>query len=222
MGDSITYGIDSSDGNGYRQDLQNNLYGSDQLFVGSVKSGNMYDNDNEGHPGATINQIAGYAWNSLGDRPNVVLLHAGTNDLNNPNPTDPYSSAPDRLGSLIDEIVGACPDAAVLVAQIIGSADAGTQSRIDTFNSQVPGVVAARANKGQHVMVVDMSSVRGGDLSADGTHPTDSGYSKMAGIWWSAMSAADWKSWIQAPVGSDPPTRKPRRERRALPDPRMK
>lgn len=175
----------------------------------------MYDNDNEGHPGATINQIAGFAWNSLSERPNVILLHAGTNDLNNPYPTDPYSSAPDRLGSLIDEVVGACPDAAVLVAQIIGSANTDTQSRIDSFNSQVPGVVAQRANQGQHVMVVDMRSVTANDLS-DGTHPTDAGYKMMADIWYNALSAADWDSWIQAPVGPDPPTRKLRRERRAV------
>ncbi|SLM38138.1 SGNH hydrolase-type esterase domain [Lasallia pustulata] len=219
LGDSITYGTDSSDGNGYRIGLQENLDGSDQLFIGSVQSGNMYDNDNEGHPGATINQIASFAWNSLPDRPNVVLLHAGTNDLNNPNPTDPYSGAPDRLGSLIDEIVGECPDAAVLVAQIIQSANSDTEARIQDYNSQIPGVVADRANQGQHVMVVDMSSIGGSDLSSDGTHPTDAGYQIMAGIWLNGLQTADSYGWIQPPVGSDPPTRKPRRERRALSHP---
>ena len=75
------------------------------LFVGSVRSGNMGNNANEGHPSATISQIQGYAANSLGDRPNIVLIHAGTNDLHSSDPADPYDGAPDRLNSLINAVI---------------------------------------------------------------------------------------------------------------------
>lgn len=51
-------------------------------FVGSVQAGTMPDSDNEGHNGATIDQISLFATVSLPQRPNVVLLHAGTNDIN--------------------------------------------------------------------------------------------------------------------------------------------
>ena len=46
---------------------------------------------------------------SLGARPNLILLHAGTNDLDgNPAGSDPSEAgAPDRLGKLIDVIVDA-------------------------------------------------------------------------------------------------------------------
>ncbi|MDP9869149.1 MULTISPECIES: hypothetical protein [Streptosporangium] len=33
-------------------------------------------------------------------------------------------------------------------------------------------------------------------------HPTDAGYAKMADAWYSAISAADAKGWIQTPLPS--------------------
>jgi lysophospholipase L1-like esterase len=78
LGDSITWGFQSSDGNGYRLDLKNLLSGNQVIYVGSQQSGSMANNENEGHPGALIDQIATYAQASLPDRPNVVLLMAGT------------------------------------------------------------------------------------------------------------------------------------------------
>ena len=84
LGDSITWGFQSSDGNGYRLDLQNDLSGSNVDFVGAVNSGSMSDNANAGYPGYTIDQIAGVAPNSLPDRPNIILLHVSIqHDPNN-------------------------------------------------------------------------------------------------------------------------------------------
>ncbi len=48
LGDSITYGIKSSDNNGYRLQLLNDLSGSKVVYVGSVRNGDMADNFNEG------------------------------------------------------------------------------------------------------------------------------------------------------------------------------
>jgi lysophospholipase L1-like esterase len=155
--------------------------------------------DNEGHPGATINQISNFSDASLPDRPNIVLLHAGTNDLNNSPATDPYSTAPERLGALIDKIHTACPDATILVAQIINAASAATESRIKTFNAAIPDLVANRTQAGQHIAVVDMQSIGTADL-VDGLHPTDAGYSKMGDIWFQAIKDAASKGWICPPV----------------------
>ncbi|KAK2734883.1 GDSL-like lipase acylhydrolase [Colletotrichum kahawae] len=82
LGNSITNDFQSSFGNGYRLQLLNNLKGNTVDFVGSVQAGTMSDSDNEGHNGATIDQISSFATVSLPQRPNVVLLHAGTNDIN--------------------------------------------------------------------------------------------------------------------------------------------
>lgn len=48
LGDSITYGFQSSDNNGYRLQLLSDLSGSKVVYVGSVRNGDMADNFNEG------------------------------------------------------------------------------------------------------------------------------------------------------------------------------
>ena len=190
LGDSITFGYLSPDGNGYRLELLEDLIGTNFTFIGSVRSGNMTNNQNEGHPGATISQIQQYANNSLPEKPNVVLIHVGTNDMNDDPPDEPYATAPERLGSLIDTVVaGAAPNALVLVAQIIQAGNNATNARITTFNDAVPGVVAQRAALGQNVEVVDFRSITPADLQ-DGLHPSEEGYLKMGDIWFVAIYAA--------------------------------
>ena len=115
----------------------------------------MHNNQCEGHNGAVISQIASYANASLPERPNVVLLMAGTNDMNIP--TDP-DTAPDRLGILIDQVITACPDAAVLVAQLIHSGYVATNNRIASYNSALERVVAQRAKAGKHVLLAEAMS----------------------------------------------------------------
>ena len=144
--------------------------------------------------------------------------------MNNDPPTDPYASAPQRLGALIDEVLCTCPNATLIVAQIIESGNSGTSSRVTTYNAAVPGVVAERANKGFKVMVrtfhaisvspcsrishadrelsqtVDMSSIGvGGNDLVDGLHPTDYGYNEMATLWYQALQQASSKGWITTP-----------------------
>ena len=82
LGDSITWGFASSDGNGYRQHLHSKLSsgGNAISFVGSQISGSMPNGHNEGHNGATISEIGGFfaaAGGLARSRPNVVLLMAG-------------------------------------------------------------------------------------------------------------------------------------------------
>lgn len=167
-------------------------------YVGSVQSGTMADNYNEGHSGATIDQIASFTTLSLGKRPNVVLLHAGTNDMNLP--VDP-ANAPTRLGTLIDLVLATCPDAVIIVAQIIASANTVTQANIITYNAAIPDIVAARVAQGYHVTVVDMFSRL--SLSTDYTddlHPNDVGYSIMGDVWYEAIAQASGMDWITPPV----------------------
>lgn len=132
-----------------------------------------------GYSGYTINQISSAADHSITTyKPNIILLHAGTNDVSRgDNTPDPVSGAPDRLGQLIDKCVSRNQDAAIIVAQIINAKDGATESKIQAFNKAVPGVVKQRADDGHHVMVVDMSSITTSDL-ADDLHPSDAGYRK--------------------------------------------
>jgi hypothetical protein len=103
-----------------------------------VRSGTLSDKDNEGHPGWTIDQIAG-AVNNVGGTPNAVLLHAGTNDCN----TYGWETAHERLGKLIDVVTAKWPKAAVVVAKIVPSQSANTNNNIKSFNSKVQGMFFA-------------------------------------------------------------------------------
>jgi hypothetical protein len=77
---------------------------------------------------------------------------AGPKDMNIPlNPT----TAPDGLGSLIDEPVIAVPDVVVLVAQLILLMTKSTETNIEKFNAAIEGTVAVRANAKKKVLLVD-------------------------------------------------------------------
>lgn len=82
LGASIVYGSQSPDQNGFRYGLRNQLVynGNPVNMVGSVQSGTMADNDCEGWPGYVITQVAEKAELSIPSKPNLVLLHVGTND----------------------------------------------------------------------------------------------------------------------------------------------
>jgi lysophospholipase L1-like esterase len=178
LGDSITWGYiwlnnHGGSSNGYRASLLTSLQSSGYIvdFVGSQKTGNMTDKDNEGHPGYTIKQIRPVAGGGLAYRPNVVLLHAGTNDLNRANPSDePDSEAPGRLGALLDDVLREVPEAVVIVAKIIPTRDVGVSAKVKTFNNALPAMVAERVAKGSKVSIVDMN-VLGPDELCDKLHP---------------------------------------------------
>lgn len=203
VGDSITHGKQGGsinvDGNGYRRQLWWDITDNPKHFVGSQLAGNMPDPYSEGYDGAIIQDIATFINSSLSSmRPNVVLIHAGTNDMNRP--IDP-PNAPERLGAMIDEVVSVCPDAAVLVAEIITTNYTESAAELtQTYNAAIPGVVSARADNGKQVLLVDMSNLLTLDELTDGIHPTDEGYGKMADAWFAGIQQAAEKGWIKEPV----------------------
>lgn len=131
----------------------------------------MRDNENEGHSGYRIKEIQDIMGPGLDLLPNVVLLHAGTNDLVRTQlETESWVDAPDRLARLLDDILKACPDTVVIVAQIIRAADIKVTQRMQRFNDAIPILVEQRVNQGFKVTVVDQS-VLGLDDLIDGVHP---------------------------------------------------
>jgi lysophospholipase L1-like esterase len=212
LGASFTQGVKSSDGNGYREKLQDRLRDAgvdkaDLDFVGSLQHGDMDDPDHEGHSGNRIKEIADKASCPVRRyRPNVVTLVAGTNDM----VQNRLAGAADRLGQLIDQVLRDAPDATVLVGNLppnTDPADPGINQRTTTYNSQVPGVVAARANAGKHVRFVDLGAVTAADISDDHIHPGDRGYEKFAEAFFDAIAEAVTAGWITDPVAQvDAPT----------------
>ncbi|MDT4994136.1 MAG: hypothetical protein QOH97_4028 [Actinoplanes sp.] len=198
LGDSITWGTASTDGNGYRTALRGLLVGIAGVpidYVGSQKSGRAADNDNEGHPGYRINQIAARvdAWLAAA-QPDVVLLNAGTNDMLK---NYDLPNAPARLHALIDRIIADRPGVSVVVSTLIPSrarrsptrpTDATSNSRVQAFNAHIPAIVQAERAAGHKVYAADLNStLTTAEINPDGIHPNEAGYARLAKLWYSAL-----------------------------------
>src|SRR5271157_6043373 len=188
LGDSITFGTPDRSYGGYRH-LLGILLAKDGYsidFVGSQRSGNrtIPDPDNEGHPGWTIAQIKSGidvdGWLET-YKPDIILLHIGTNDISHGN----AASAPGNLSALLDDILARLPMVRVIVAQIIPFRR-GPDPDHQSYNATIPGIVAS---KGPRVSVIDMQNILSMSDYADGLHPNASGYDKMARAWETAIRA---------------------------------
>lgn len=188
LGDSIT------DGTGYAGGYRVELFAkavADQksiTFVGSLSngpntvSGVTFPKSHEGHFGWTISQVDGLIPDpALNPSPHIVLLHLGTNDINQ----NMLSGAPDRLGSLIDQIIAKLPSALIVVAKIIP--EPSQASGITTLNNAIPPLVQTRASAGKHVILVDQFTGFPSSELGDGVHPNQAGYARMAGVWYTAI-----------------------------------
>jgi lysophospholipase L1-like esterase len=189
FGDSITDGFNVP--GGYRMELFSRARDDmhDITYVGSLQNGpSMVDNvafprRHEGHSGWRINQLLDLTPDPAFDTiPHIVLLMIGTNDAIN---NDNLAQAPTRLGNLIDEIVMAAPNALLVVAKITPLQS--NNSRVTTYNDAIPAVVNQRISAGKHLLLVDQYTGFPMNELADGIHPNEAGYTRMAGVWYAAI-----------------------------------
>ncbi|CAA6819717.1 MAG: Unknown protein [uncultured Sulfurovum sp.] len=203
LGDSITFGIfigdtrtDDSMRHSYRSHLWYKLQdaGYSVNFVGRRNTGwdvsPSFDGDNDGYPGATTYDINGYMNSILSaTNPDIILIHLGTND---------QSTNVSGLNSILDKIdtyeTNNNHDITVVLARILGSTDENHPGRDAIFagyNSNLVNLANSRINNGDDIVIVNMYSGAGiyydsRDM-ADYLHPTDSGYAKMATVWFNAL-----------------------------------
>ncbi|KAH7244874.1 hypothetical protein B0J15DRAFT_500889 [Fusarium solani] len=207
IGDSITWGAQSSDENGYRKKLFDKLAarGNNVDFVGGMSTGTMADKNHEGHRGYVIDEIRQVSGVGIHAGANIVLLHAGTNDMKNDiNP----AGAPERLKKLIDEIYEFSPDAVILLCNLIPAGPdryPATVPRINEFNEAIPVIATEYITiRKKKMLVVGMNhGITLNDL-ADSLHPNDVGYGKMADLFYSAIESVDERGWISPPGKKTP------------------
>ncbi|MEV7778328.1 GDSL-type esterase/lipase family protein [Kitasatospora sp. NPDC088351] len=208
LGDSITQGFGSSDWGGYREPLAGDVAAQTRYtvhFVGSGSDGpaTFGERSHEGHGGWRINDISGGVDSWLGlQRPDVVLLHLGLNDLQN---NDDPAHAPDRLKQLLDRIYTARPGITVILQGLIPTTacpgcPAGTAlpGLIQQYNSRISQFEPAQAQLGRHFRYVDAPALDPttefagvGDL-----HPRDAGYKRMADAFFPALDQAFSSGWL--------------------------
>ena len=203
LGDSITEGIvgPGSITGGYRQELYSLLSsaGFTVDYVGTLNYPNALaegwvDGDHEGHSGYKIEAIRSNAafWIKRAGTPDVILLHAGTNDFWTGS-TVSLAGKLDEFRNLVSELSALAPHARIIVAGLILRTDAFEAGQVE-FSQSLPGLVATQAALGRKVSFVDLHGGPGsevllpGDLS-DNVHPNSGGYDKMGAAWLPAIDA---------------------------------
>ncbi|KAF7531462.1 hypothetical protein G7054_g8866 [Neopestalotiopsis clavispora] len=201
LGASIVYGYGSSDQNGFRKKLRDQLRykGWEVNMVGSKRNGDMVDNNVEATPGDLVDQVHERSKLSYAYKPNVVMINAGTNDCVR---TIDISGIGSRMTSLINDIWAAdgMRNTLILLSQVLPSGDATCQNNNRaSINTQYADLARTLRAQGRPISLVSMDSLSVGDL-VDGTHPTDYGYAKMASAWWKALEQAAADKLISAPA----------------------
>lgn len=197
LGDSITKGSGSTGTVGYRGPLREKLRGEGISvdMIGTLKDGNMDDDNHEGHSGKYLAEINGWWQKPVKARPNVVLIHAGTNNMDKEVDLD---IAIDLMTEIVDGIFKAAPDVTICLAPVIWANNPAMQANTDRFNPQVRNLIKDRQGAGKHILEVP-TDITVSDLS-DLKHPNNQGYEKMANAWLKAIKEADSRGWLKTPV----------------------
>ncbi|AVT38190.1 cellulose binding domain-containing protein [Plantactinospora sp. BB1] len=190
--------------------LQNTGY-TDIDFVGTLGPqgcGQPYDGENEGHGGALVTTVADQnqlpPWLAA-TRPDVVLMHFGTNDVWSNRATSTILAA---YGKLVDQMRASNPAMKILVAKIIPMAPstcAECGQRVVALNDAIPGWAASKSTAGSPIVVVDQwTGFSTGSDTYDGVHPNAAGDQKMSDRWYPALAAV-----LDGVTPTPPPTRTP-------------
>ncbi len=211
-------------GAGYTFDfVGNEKNGGDSLPVNAVDSLNY--TDHAGFPGATPDNLI-YILNTSRDyqaphnclishcnakylsefKPDVILLHIGTNGLTDNADAEQHANSVDSILNLVDEYeLSSGKTVPVFLAQIINRKDASgnpTHGPTIYYNDLLQSLVSSRPS--DKIILVDMENSAGIDYwddMRDEYHTNESGYIKMGNKWFAAMEGYN----IKAPVVYDIP-----------------
>lgn len=190
-GDSITYG---GGGHyfGYRKFLQDlcDAASMEVLVVGGEKENLGVGEGHEGHPGWLSADVLGVmpAWMER-TRPDVVLLHIGTNDIYENRPVTETAA---NIEAIVETVGRFGPSAWCLVGTP-GPFRSPKNAQAERLGQEIAALVGRRAATGQNVAVADIRAVLAGSgvglpaLLDDSAHPSDLGYYLMARTWFESL-----------------------------------
>jgi lysophospholipase L1-like esterase len=202
---------------GLRYLLKN--YGYNIDFVGSQTGGSAYFNDcqHAGIAGTRDQYLVTLLNTGYDERngvqilvppryyldeynPDIILLHIGTNDITHEGDAAITNQKVTEILNLIDQYESrANKEVLVFLALIINRVKPwGTAAvRTTTFNNAIKAMAQARIAAGDKIVIVDMEKDAGFEYTyttdmandGEGLHPNESGYSKMAGLWFSSITS---------------------------------
>jgi lysophospholipase L1-like esterase len=194
LGDSIT----GSPGC-WRAVLWNNLQNTGYTninFVGTLNNstacGVSFDGDNEGHGGYLATNIANQnllpGWLSY-DKPDIVVMHLGTNDVWNNIATSTILAA---YSTLVNQMRANNPRIRILVAQITPMNPSGCSAcaqGVINLDAAIPGWASSKSTTQSPIVVVNQwAGYNDSTDTIDGVHPNASGNNKIASKWYPALT----------------------------------
>src|SRR5688500_15819549 len=198
LGDSITSSFDTDPGYRFWLYKQLKLDGYDVDFVGSQRGNHSeaapdkqgvppyrdFDQDHEGHAGFTAEQLLAQLPTYLrASTPDVVLLHAGTNDMLKSFSVDDTVA---RLGQMIDTLRAANPRVTVLLAQVIPARV--LPENLAAPHARIPALASAKDTAQSRVIVVDQATgYSAATDNYDEYHPNLAGENKIAARFYPAL-----------------------------------
>ena len=180
--------------------LENDHYQVD--FVGSLNTGweiqPPFDGDNEGHPGWTSYNIAAHIYEYLSNhQADIVLLMAGAND---------WSESVSGINDILDQIDSYENNyqhhIQVILARI-PNRRGHEEEWMSNFNINLQNLADRRIANGDDIHVIDLEYGAGLDYNndfQDRTHPNDSGYRKIANVWYQAIATLLYPDFTWLPA----------------------
>lgn len=136
------------------------------------------------------------------------MYSAGTNDVMQNKTELPVDKIGERMDKLLDMLYEAVPGVTIILSTLIPnnvSKPLGVDATVrGVVNPQYRQIVEDRQAKAQRIVLADMyptntssTVMTQADLVADGIHPNDKGYQKMASVWWKAIQDAERYGMMQ-------------------------
>lgn len=137
---------------------------------------------------ASQNQLPG--WLSA-TKPDVVMMHLGTNDVwSNRSPAEITTA----FSKLVDQMRASKATMKILVAKIIPMNPSGCSEcgqRVIALNTAIESWAVSKNSSSSTIKVVDVwTGFNTATMTGDGVHPNDAGNKKLAESWYQAVANA--------------------------------
>jgi lysophospholipase L1-like esterase len=193
LGDSLTVGVGSSHGGGYRAAFWRRMTdaGFEVDMVGGKADGpDTFDNRHQGYALMPLHELSAGVYEKIRSyQPDVVLLLAGTDEARSDS-FSPHAFAA-NLGVMIDRIFTARKDLKLLISTLPPARFGKNQGTKRALNELVRRTVRERAERGDAIYLVDSFAVLDPAREmGDPDHPNDAGYERIGETFADALLAA--------------------------------